>query len=177
MSRQEKLLPSSFYFPRGMDGELLNRLVERLAKSGSLRITIAHQIEEEGLVLRGATEKLRPHDEERKMAAEEYTSVGTLVLETVDAEWSGQYEGDKFEKILARAQSSQRCRLLEEKKQVELLKENRRGFSLLKWWVERGLKELSMPETQAALMGRINGVRRYQELYQALVGRGLPLDK
>lgn len=166
MGSEERL--AVYHFPEEVDGVILS-LRERARKTGSLRIAVAHQIEEEGLLLRSMTAKFFPQDSERKAAVDEYTLVGTLILETIDASLSGNYEAGQFEKLLAGAQGPERSRFLQEKRQVDLLQEDPTGFSLLTWWVNKGLEE---PKSQGIVIGRINGVNRYKKLYQASKNNG-----
>lgn len=147
MNRQERLVPFNFL---SEIGGVLPNLIERVRRTGSLRVAIAHQIEEEGLFLRDIVEELLP---QAQVAVYEYTFVGTLILEAESARQSGYFS-----------------------KEVALLEEDPRGFSLLVWWVNRGLEEFktsSAPkgEKQAVLIGRAAGIGRYRQLYQALIFR------
>lgn len=154
MSKRETK-PRRFNFPSKIDEELLGFLKERVGKTGSLRTAIAHQIEEEGLFLRHLVVKLLPDDAEARIAVDEYTKAGTLILETEDAQ-----------------------RVVPDTPEVRLLKEDPKCFSLLTWWMNRGLEEFktfSAPreEKQAVLIGRAAGAGRYRQLYQALRRRAL----
>lgn len=149
MSQPERW--NSFNFPQEVDSGLLRKLDERTAKIGCLRTAIAHQIEEEGLFLRDLLFKLLLDDAEARMAVDEYIMVGTLILETESA-WQSGYSSH----------------------QVELLKKDPKGFSLLTWRVNLRLEELksspaSKEERQAAIIGMTNGQKRFRQLYQALV--------
>lgn len=182
MARQEEgKLTSEFKFPQGADKALLEKLKERTKQTGSLRTAVADQIEEEGLFLRGLTEKFFPDDQERKIAVDEYTFVGTLILETESALQSGNYEDDKLPRWFNKdIPPPEHDRFLREKKQVELFQKDPSGFSLLTWWGNRALEEFqnfSEEEKRAVLSGRLQGIKRYKELYNALVARDVPSDK
>lgn len=148
MSPQERL--NSFNFPQGVDSDLLEKLGERARKTRSLRTAIAHQIEEEGLLFRELTQKFFPQDAVVKAAVDEYTMMGTIILETESARQSG-YNNHR----------------------VELLKKDPKGFFLLTWWVNLRLEELKhspagKEEREAAIIGMTNGNKRFRKLYQAL---------
>lgn len=150
MSQKEKISPA-FNFPRKINEDLLGELLGGVRESGSLVWTIANRIEEEGLLLRDVVGKVLPQDWEAKIAIDEYTRVGTFILE-IEEVWRRGY---------VRSET------------VRLLEEDPSGFSLLTWWVNQGsedFKDLPREERLGALIGRLNGMARYKRLYQALVG-------
>ncbi|MDP3888413.1 MAG: hypothetical protein Q8Q24_00060 [bacterium] len=155
MSQYERL--RFFNFPNGIDSELVGKLRARAAKVGSLRVAIAHQIEEEGLLLRDLAWKFFPQELAVQAAVDEYIMTGTIILETECALKCGNYP------IL----------FLKEKRQVELLEKDPKGFALLIWWGNLRLEELKhqpsgREEKQATIAGMINGYKRFRQLYQAL---------
>lgn len=180
MSKQERL-SSSLNFPEDIEEGLLIKLEEKIPRQ-TLRVAVAHQIEKEGLFLRDITEKFFPESTERKIAVDEYTMIGTLILETDDALRRGFYEEAPF--FPESATSAERQRFLREKQQVDLLKRDPTGFALLRWrtgWLKRWLASdkcgrFSENERKAALIGGQAAVGRYSQLYQTLVKRGLPPD-
>lgn len=94
---------SQYYFPKGTDSAFLGKLEQRYIRTSSLRTTVAHALEEEGLWLREVARKFLPDDLEAKIAIDGYASVGTIILETESAMQSENYKGGKFMNLLKSA--------------------------------------------------------------------------
>lgn len=162
---------SQYCFPKGTDPTFLGKLEQRYIRTSSLRTTVAHALEEEGLWLREVARKFLPDDLEAKIAIDGYASVGTIILETESAMQSENYKGGKFMNLLNSATGEEYQRYFQEENQVRLLQRDSRGFELIKWWVELSCKDnknMNKTERQAILIGRANGMRRYKELYTAI---------
>ena len=104
---------------------------------------------------------------ERTVAAEEYTRIGTLILETESASRLPDYQNkQKFQEYLRNVVGSEKSRIRREKTQVDLLRNDASGFALLAWWEKQEPEE---ELKQAVLRGRQAGVRRFRQLYLALL--------